>query len=129
MKHVLDILSVIENTSQYAGQPGASNTYINLLVRDVATGQVASWQTGEAALQPLKAFVGHRVTAEGEITAATELDPATGQNKPILKKNGAQAHNFSHVRGSTVSYVSEIPASKMASFPTIPAPAPAAAAA
>ncbi len=124
MKHTLDLLAVIENDSQFPGPTGQPAKYINLLVRDVATGQTASWQTGEASLQPLKGFVGHRVSAEGDIAAATEIDPANGQAKPILKKNGSQAFNFTHVRGTTVSYVSTIPETKMASFP-----APAAAAA
>lgn len=123
-KFTLDLLAVIERDSQFTAPDGSTPKYINLLVRDVATGQTASWQTGEASLQPLKGYVGHRITAEGEIAGATELDAATGQPKPVLKTNGSQAFNFTHVRGTTVSYVGPIPETKMASFP-----APAAAAA
>ncbi len=82
MKMILDILKAVSKPSGFA-----NGTYLNMFVRNAATGQTASWQTGVVNFQPLLKFEGHRIEVEGEIVPATELDAATGQLKPVLSVN------------------------------------------
>ncbi len=113
MKMILDILKAISKPSGFAN----GGTYLNMFVRDAATGVTASWQTSVPSLQPLLKFQGHRIEVEGELVPATELDAATGQLKAVMTQKGVQAMNFEYGPCSTVRYIGVSPQPKMEGFP------------